>query len=207
MRCYCTCISCKPVHDCLPSCAPLSSGWSFAVLPGNQRSSPLPSSSPERPVITKETKMKPHKPLVQLETQSFPFTKEQVMGAFTFSHQLKGLCVWRVDWLSVEVTVCSLMFLSTAGSRTTSSSSSSSRVLHSHKSSQLSSSTPLSPPSTSRGNTSPPEKESVKSTAQVPPSTPQCGECVPPSPPQRGECVLVSCVVDVTAVQLNCSVD
>jgi hypothetical protein len=50
-------------------------------------------------------------------------------------------------------------------------------VLHSHKSSQLSSSTPLSPPSTSRGNTSPPEKESVKSTAQVPPSTPQCGEC------------------------------
>ena len=53
--------------------------------------------------------MKPHKPLVELETQSFPFTKDQVMGAFTSSHQLKGLCVWRVDWLSVEVTVYSLM--------------------------------------------------------------------------------------------------
>ena len=164
---------------------------SFAVLPGSQRSSPLPSSSPERPVITEETKMKPHKPLVQLETQSFPFTKDQVMGAFT-SHQLKGLCVWRVDLLSmVEVTVYSLMFLSTAESMTTSSPSPSSRVLHSHKSSQLSSSTPLSPPSTSRGNTSPAEKESVKSTAQVPPSA-----------PQQGECLLMSCFVDVTAAKL-----
>ena len=205
MRCYCTCISCKPVHDCLPSYASLSSSLSFAVLPGTQRSSPLPSS-PERPVITKETTMKPHKP--QLETQSFPFTKDQVMRAFTSFHQLKGLCVWRIDLLSmVKVTVFSLMFLSTAGSRTISSPSPSSRVLHSHKSSQLSSSTPPSPPSPSRGNTSPAEKESVKSTAEVPPSTPQQGECVPPSPPQRSECVLVYCVVDVTAVQLNCSVD
>jgi hypothetical protein len=43
--------------------------WTYFILKprtrtGNQRSSPLPSS-PERPVITKETTMKPHKPFTR----------------------------------------------------------------------------------------------------------------------------------------------